>query len=101
MYTRWTLTPDSDPIPEVEATKPEEVQVDEEEFSTLNESPFSFRLSGPNKRLYHNDQLNEESASSGDPNMLSLRNEPRRRFLRKEKGKKKMPEYDTGMEESN
>ena len=33
---------DSDPIPNDEATKPEEVQVEDEEFGTLEESPISF-----------------------------------------------------------
>ena len=33
--------------------------------------------------------------------MLSPRKEPRRRFTRKEKGKKKMPEFETGHDESD
>ena len=33
--------------------------------------------------------------------MLSPRKEPRRRFTRKEKGKKKMPEHATGNDESD
>ena len=33
------------PIPEDEASEPEETQVDEEEFDTLDESPISFRTS--------------------------------------------------------
>ena len=33
--------------------------------------------------------------------MLSLRKEPWRRFTRKEKGKKNMPEYDTDRDESD
>ena len=47
------------------------------------------------------DQSDEEPASSGDSVVLSPRKEPRRRFTRKEKGKKKMPDYETGNDESD
>ena len=83
-----TLTPDSDPIPEDEANEREYAQVDEDEFGTLDESLISFWLSGPNERLSPNDQSDEEPTSSGHSIVLSLCKEPRRRFTRKEKGKK-------------
>ena len=67
----------------------------------LEESPISFRLSGPNERLSRHDQSDAESMSSGDSVVHSPRKKPRRRLTRKEKGKKKMPEYDTDKDESD
>ena len=66
----------------------------EEEIKALEGSPISFRLSGPNERLSHNDQSDDKSSSSGDSTVHSLRPKPSIRLTRKEKGKKKMLEYD-------
>ena len=64
-------------------------------------SPESFRLSGPNERLSRDDQLDEEPTSNGDFVVLTPHKELRRRFTRKEKGKQKMPEFETGNDESD
>ena len=72
---------------------------DEEEIGALDESLISFRLSGPNEGLSPNDLSDEEPTSSGSSTVLSTHKKPRTRFTRKEKGKKKMSEYDTGREE--
>ena len=94
----WYLpsTPDlnSNPSSDDEVSEAE-MPPDEREIGTLDESPISFRLSGPNERLSRFDQSEEESASSGDSVVLSPRRKPRRRLMHKEKGKKKMPEYST------
>ena len=55
-YSLPTQTPDSYPIPEDEASEPEEVLIEDEEFSTLEESPISFPLSRLNKQLSQNYQ---------------------------------------------
>ena len=68
---------------------------DEPEIGTREESPISFRLSGPNGRLSQFDQSDEEPASSGDSVVHSSRKKPRRRLTPKEKGKKKVS--DSGM----
>ena len=39
--------------------------------------------------------------SNGDSVVLSSHKQPRRRFTHKRKGKKKMPDYDTGRDESD
>ena len=100
-YSLPTLTTDSDPMPKDEASEPEPAQVENDEARTKEESPESFRLSGPNDRLSQLDQSDDETASGGDSVVLSPRKEPRRRFTRKEKGKKKMPEFETGHDESD
>ena len=74
---------------------------DERETETLEESPVSFRLSGPNERLSRFDQSDEEPTSSGDSAVHSPCKKPRRRLTRKEKGKKTMSEYGTDRNESD
>ena len=74
---------------------------DERKIETLDESPISFWLSGPNERLDRFGQSDEEAASSGDWTVHSPRRKPRRRLTRKEKGKKKMPKYGTDRGESD
>ena len=78
-----------------------EMPHDERETVTLEESPDSFRLSGLSERLSQFDQSDEESTSSANSAVNSLRRKPRRRFTCKEKGKKKMSEYGTDRNESN
>ena len=82
-----------------ERIQEEEEEEEEEDTDTLEESPISFQLSRPNERLSRNDQSGEESASSGDSTMHSPCWKPRRRLTRKEKGKKKMPEYGSETDE--
>ena len=67
----------------------------EEDISTLEESLISFRLSGPNEDLSRYDWSNEEPQSNEDSVMHSSHKEPRTQYTHKEKGKKKMPKYDT------
>ena len=43
-----------------------EMPPDEHEIGSLEESPISFRLSGPNERLSRYDQSDEEPANSED-----------------------------------
>ena len=74
---------------------------DEEGFGSLDESLISFRLCGPNEELSRKDQHDDEPVSSGDLAVLSSHREPRTQFTRKEKGKKKMLEYDNNREESD
>ena len=90
---------DSDPIPEDEASEPEMIRAEDEEgFGTLDESPISFRLSGLHEQPSRNDQSDDKPTSSGDWALFSPRKELRRRFMHREKGKKKMLEYATGRE---
>ena len=65
------------------------------------ESLISLRLSGPNERLSRYDQSDEETASSGDSAVHSPRRKPRRRLMRKEKGKKKVSDSGTDRNESD
>ena len=65
------------------------------------ESPISLRLSGPNERLSRYDQSDEEPASSGDSAVHSPRRKPRRRLMRKEKGKRKVSDSGTDRNESD
>ena len=89
------------PITKDEANEPKKNREEEvDDFGTLEESLISFRLSGPNERLTWNDQLDEESTSSLDSAVLSLRQKSRRRLTRKEKGNIKMLEYDTDVSDS-
>ena len=92
-YLPSTPRPDSNTSSEDEASKAE-MPPDEPEIKT--ESPISLRLSGPNGRLSRYDQSDEEPASSGDSAVHSPRRKPRRRFTRKEKGKKKVS--DSGID---
>ena len=95
------LTPDlnSNPSSKDEVSEAN-MPLDERETDTLEESLISFRLSGPNKRLSQFEQSDEEPVSSGDSAVHSPCRKPRRRLTRKEKGNKKMPEYDTDRNES-
>ena len=99
--TSWYLLPTldltSNPSSDDEANEAE-VPSDEGEIRTLKESPISFPLSGLNGRL---SRFEEEQASSGDSAVHSPRKKPRRQLTRKEKGKKKMPEYGTNKGESD
>ena len=70
---------------------------EEEVFRGLEESPISFRLSRPHERLSQNAQSDEEPASGGDSVLLSSCQKSRRQPTCKEKGKMKMPEYDTNV----
>ena len=74
---------------------------DECEIGTLDQNPISLWLSEPNERMSRVDQSEEEPASSGDSAMHSPRRKPRRRLMRKQKGKKKMLEYGMDRNESN
>ena len=65
----WYLpsTPDLNSNPSSEDEVDEvEMPPDERKLETLEESPISFRLSGPNEQLSRFDQLDEKSASSAD-----------------------------------
>ena len=78
-----------------------EMTPDKRKIESLDESPISFRLSGPNKRLGRFDLCNEEQVSSGDSVVHSLCIKPRRWLTCKEKGKKKMTKYDTDRRKSD
>ena len=82
-------------------TSEAEMPLHNEEIRAMRESPISYWLSGLNEGLSQDGQPSEEPVSSEDSAVESPRQKPRRRFMRKEKGKKKMPEYDTGRAESN
>jgi hypothetical protein len=70
------------------------------DIEALRESPISFRLSELNEGLGRNGQPDDETVSDEDSAVMSPRQEPRRQFTRKEKGKKKTPEYDFGSAKS-
>ena len=72
---------------------------DEGDIGALEESLISFTLTGLNERMSRRDKSNAESVSNGDTVMQSPRRKPRRRLTRKEKGKKKMPEYGSETDE--
>jgi hypothetical protein len=72
-----------------------EMPREEPEVGTQSESPISVPLSGPCGGLRRFDQSDDEPASSGDSAVHSQRRRPRRRFTRKEKGKKKVSDADT------
>ena len=76
-----------------------EMPPDEPEIGTREESPISFRLSGPNERLSRFDQSDEEPTSSGDSAVHSPRRKPKRRLTQKEKGKKKVSDFGTDRNE--
>ena len=79
--TSWylPLTPDlnSNPSSDDEVSEAQ-MPPDEPEIGIREESPISFRFSGPNGRLSRYDQSDEESASSGDSAVHS----PRKKLLR-------------------
>jgi hypothetical protein len=77
-----------------------EMPREEREIGTRPESPISVPLSGPCGGLGRFDQSDDKPASSGDSAVHSQRRKPRRRFTRKEKGKKKVSEADTLSDES-
>ena len=64
-----------------------EMPPDEPKIGSHEESSISFRLAGPNGRLSRFDQSDEESETSGDSVVHSLRRKPRRRLTQKEKEK--------------
>ena len=92
-----TPTPDNydNPIPEDKVNELDLIRDEEEDIGALEESPISFRLSGLNESLSRSDQRDDESASSGDLAMYSTHKEPRRRYIRKRKGKMKISECNT------
>mgnify|MGYP006889253426 FL=1 len=67
----------------------------EEEIGTQEESLISFWLSGPIEEPSQNDRSIEKTTSDEDSAMRSPRMKPKRRLTHKEKGKRKMLEYDT------
>jgi hypothetical protein len=77
-----------------------EMPQEEPEIRTRPESLISVPLSGPCGGLGLFDQSDDEPASSGDSVVHSQRRKPRRRFTRKEEGKKKVSEADTQSDES-
>jgi hypothetical protein len=74
--------------------------LDVPEIGTQPESPISVPLTGPSAGLGRCDQSDEEPASSGDSAVHSPRKQPKRRFPRKEKGKRKVSDADTQRDES-
>jgi hypothetical protein len=95
--TSWYLPPTLQP--EANSSSDEEVSEaemprDELEIGTQPESPISVPLSGLSEGLGRFDQSDDELASSGDLAVYSPRKKPRRRFARKEKGKRKVPDSD-------
>jgi hypothetical protein len=70
------------------------------EIGTRPESPISIPLTGPSAGLGRYDQSDEEPASSGDSAVHSPRKQPKKRFTRKEKGKRKVSDADTQMDKS-
>ena len=100
-YLPSTTTPNSNPSFEDEVSKAK-MPLHKREIGALEESLMSFRLSGPNERLSRHDQSDEEeSASSLDSVVQSPHRKTRRRLTRKEKGKMKLPEYETETETSD
>ena len=99
-YLPSTTTPNSNPSFEDEVSKAK-MPLHKREIGALEESLMSFRLSGPNERLSRHDQSDEESASSGDSTLQIPCRKPRRWLTRKEKGKMKLPEYETETETSD
>ena len=99
-YLPPTPDPNSNPSSDDEVSEAK-MPPDEREIGTLDESPISFRLSGPNECLRQFDQSDEESVSSGDSVVHSPCRKPRKRLTCKGKGKKKMPEYGTDRGESD
>ena len=89
-------TPDLDSNPSSDDEVIEaEMPPNEPEMGTHKESPISFWLSGPNRRMSRYDLSDEEPGSSGDSVMHSPLKKPRRWFSRKEKGKKNVSDSDT------
>ena len=99
-YLPPTLDLNSNPRSDYEASEAK-MPLDEREIGTLDESLISFQLSGTSGRLSPFDQSEEESTSRGDSVVLSPCKKSRRRLTRKEKGKKKLLDYDTDRNESD
>jgi hypothetical protein len=101
--TSWYLPsvsqPDSNPSSDGEVSDAE-MPPDVPEIGTQPESPISVPLTGPSAGLGRFDQSDEEPVSSGDSAMHSPCKRPKRRFTRKEKGKRKVSDADTQREES-
>jgi hypothetical protein len=96
--TSWYLPtapqPETDPSSDGEVSDVE-MPPDVPEIGTQLESPISVPLTGPSAGLGRFDQSDEELASSGNLSMHSPPKQPKRRFTRKEKGKKKVSNADT------
>jgi hypothetical protein len=96
--TSWYLPsipqPDSNPSSDEEVSEAE-APPDELEIGTRPESPISVPLTGPSAGLGRFDQSDDEPASSGDSVVHSPRKQPKTRFTRKEKGKRKLSDADT------
>jgi hypothetical protein len=88
-YLPSTPQPNSNPSSDGEVSEAK-MPPDEPEIGTRPESPISVPLSGPSVGLGRFDQSDDEPLSSGDSVVHSLRMKPRRRFTRKEKGKRKV-----------
>ena len=73
----------------------------DEDIETLEESLISFRISELIEGLSQTGQPIEETLSSEDSVVLSSCKEMWTRFMREEKGKKKIPEYEFGSTESD
>jgi hypothetical protein len=100
----WYLP--STPQPEANLSSDEEVSEaemprDELEIRTRPKSPISVPLSGPSEGLGRFDQPDDEPASSGDLAVNSLHKKQRRRFTRREKGKRNVSDSDTQRNESH
>ena len=99
-YLPPTPQPDCNPSSDDDVSEAE-MPPDEPQIGTRAESPISVPMSGPSARLSRFDQSDDEPASSGDSAVHSPRRKPRRRFTRKEKGKKKVSDADTKKNESD
>ena len=99
-YLPSTPNPNSNPSFDDEVSEAE-MPPDEPEIETHEKSPISLQLSGPNGRLSRYDQSDEEPTSSGDSVVHSPRRKPRRRLMRKEKGKRKVSDSGTDRNESD
>jgi hypothetical protein len=96
--TSWYLPsvpqPDSNSSSDGEVSEAE-MPPDEPKIGTQPESPISVPLTGPSAGLGRFDQSDDEQASSKDSAVHSPRKKLKRRFTRKEKGKRKVSDADT------
>jgi hypothetical protein len=99
----WYLSsapqPEADPSSDGEVSEAE-MPPDEPKIGTRPESPISVPLTGPSAGLGRFDQSDDDPASSGDLSVHSPRKQPKRRFTRKEKGKRKVLDANTQRDES-
>jgi hypothetical protein len=98
-YLPFVWQPDSNPSSDGEVSDAE-MPLDVPEIRTRPESPISVPLIGPSAGLGRIDRSDKEPASSGDSVVHSPREQPKRRFTRKEKGKRKVSDADTQRDES-